>query len=61
MTNAPLYSLQYAPMKNAALFSGALVTPSSATFGTWSGSGVGSTYAVWSTERGWNELIVGGK
>jgi len=31
-------------MKKAALFNGALVTPSSSTFGTWSGIGVGSTY-----------------
>ena len=38
-----LYSLQYAPMKNAALFSGPLVTPSSFTFGTCAGIGVGSS------------------
>ena len=41
---SPLYSLQYAPMKNAALFSGALVVPISCTLGTFSGSGVGSLY-----------------
>lgn len=39
-------------MKKAALFNGALVTPSSSTFGTWSGIGVGSTYAVDAVEPG---------
>lgn len=43
---APLYSLQYAPMKKAALLSGALVVPSSWTLGTSVGKGVGSTYGL---------------
>ena len=33
-------------MKNAALLSGALVVPSSFTFGTFAGIGVGSWYAL---------------
>ena len=54
----PLYSLQYAPMKKAPLFKGALVRPSSLIFGTWSGMGVGSTYSVVGTEPGWNVDIL---
>lgn len=43
---APLYSLQNAPMKKAALLRGALVAPSSLTFGTSAGIGVGSMYGL---------------
>ena len=43
--NEPLYSLQYAPIKNAALFKGALVAPTSSTWGISDGIGVGSTYS----------------
>jgi hypothetical protein len=38
----PLNSLQYAPTKNAALFKGALVAPTSLTFGIEEGRGAGS-------------------
>lgn len=44
----PLNSLQYAPRKNAALFKGALVAPSSLTFGVEAGRDAGS-------RKGWDE------
>ena len=46
----PLYFWQWAPIKKAALFKGALLTPSSSTFGTWSGIGAGSTYGTLAAE-----------
>lgn len=41
--HSPLTSLQYSPMKKDALFRGAEVTPSSSTWGTEEGRGLGST------------------
>lgn len=48
-------------MKNAALFKGALVAPTSATFGICAGNGVGSTNSCFSFEVGYTILIVGGR
>ena len=50
----PLNSLQYAPIKNAALFKGALVAPSSLTLGIEAGRGAGS-------RKGWDEDSPGRK
>jgi hypothetical protein len=54
----PLYSLQYAPIKNAALFKGALVAPSSLTFGIEGGRGAGSRKGWDEDSPGWKVLIV---
>lgn len=45
-------------MKNDALCSGALVTPSSCTLGTFAGIGVGSLYARADSSGSWYVLIV---
>ena len=46
-------------MKNAALFNGALVVPSSSTLGIELGRGVGSLYGWLEVEPSWYALIVG--
>jgi hypothetical protein len=50
--------LQYAPIKNAALFKGALVAPSSLTFGIEEGRGAGSRKGWDEDSPGWKEFIV---
>lgn len=45
-SDPPLTSLQCCPMKKEALFSGAEVVPSSSTWGTEEGNGLGSEYGL---------------
>jgi hypothetical protein len=53
-----LNSLQYAPIKKAALFKGALEAPSSLTFGIEAGRGAGSRKGWEEDSPGWKVLIV---